>query len=299
MPVLLHGYVLIDPEGGQRIWSIVQDLTPIKEVEAKLARSREERERFFTLPHNLMAIATNDGYFTYLSPGWEKALGYTIEELLGRPFIEFVHPEDRDTTLAEASNIAAGADTVAFENRYLCKDGSYRWLLWSAAFYPEEQLIYAAAHDITDRKHAAEEKQRLDVQLHQLQFLYRLRSALGLASSPSQVVEQAGAILAEVLEVSPPAGVLLEYNQRAWRFGHTDLDGLMVYERRLRWGDQDRGRLQLYLGAGLSPVQEQMLLEEGAARSARRWRHRNCNCRFSNRHSWSPSDRWPPAWRTN
>jgi two-component system, sensor histidine kinase and response regulator len=115
--------------------------------------SEGDLREFIDLSLNLMCIAGTDGYFKYVNPAWEATLGYTREELLSRPYLEFVHPDDRKATIAEATQLASGESTVSFENRYRCKDGSYKWVQWSAVARRERGLIYAIAADITERKH--------------------------------------------------------------------------------------------------------------------------------------------------
>ena len=115
-------------------------------------RAEEDLNRFFTISLEMLCVAGFDGFFKRLNPAWETVLGYSREELSSRPFIDFVHPEDRQATIAEAARLAEGSATIRFENRYRCVDGSYRWLLWNAAALPETQTIYAAAADITERK---------------------------------------------------------------------------------------------------------------------------------------------------
>ena len=128
---------------------IYRDLTRRRQAEA-------ERDGFFTLSLDLMCVADPSGRFTRLNPAWE-ALGYTVEELTAMPYVEFVHPEDRAATLAETGKIVGGTKTTSFENRYRCKDGSYRWLLWKAAISSDGRHIFAAARDISDRKNAEQE----------------------------------------------------------------------------------------------------------------------------------------------
>ena len=118
------------------------------------AAPHEELDRFFTLSLEMLAVAGVDGYFKCLNPAFERTLGYTVEELQARPFIDFVHPDDRAATLAEIASLARGIETISFENRYRCKDGSYRWFQWGTAAAPDQNIIYAAGRDITERKDA-------------------------------------------------------------------------------------------------------------------------------------------------
>jgi two-component system sensor histidine kinase/response regulator len=119
-------------------------------------RAEEELDRFFTISLDLQCIATFDGYFTRVNPAWERTLGYTAEEMVARPFIDFVHPEDREATIAAMSALTTGVRVRDFENRYRARDGSYTWLLWNAASVPELGSIYADARDITERKRTEE-----------------------------------------------------------------------------------------------------------------------------------------------
>jgi PAS domain S-box-containing protein len=123
--------------------------------------SANQLDRYFEVSIDMLCQLGFDGYFKRLNPAWERTLGFTIEELKSRPFIEFVHPEDRERTLDQNARVRAGDQAVGFENRYLCKDGSYRWLLWNAAAEFGERTIYSVARDITAHKHAEEERERL------------------------------------------------------------------------------------------------------------------------------------------
>ena len=117
--------------------------------------------RFFDLSIDMLAIARFTGYFKRLNPAWEKTLGFSREELLSKPMFDFVHPDDRARTLEQNRKVRAGGQALSFENRYVCKDGSYRWLLWNSTADLEHELIYAVARDITARKQAEEERERL------------------------------------------------------------------------------------------------------------------------------------------
>jgi PAS domain S-box-containing protein len=125
------------------------------------AKAQEELDRIFTMSQDLIAVADFDGRFTRVNPAAQEILGYTEEELLARPYVDLVHPADRDGTAVEADAIARGRPTVSFENRYVRKDGSIRVLDWTATPDVESGLMYAVARDVTERRNAEAEVKRL------------------------------------------------------------------------------------------------------------------------------------------
>ena len=129
-------------------WSAVS----LDRSEARRRQVEQERERFFAVTPDLLCIAGFDGYFKSINPAWEVLLGYSHDELLGRPFAEFVHPDDRAETAARMGVLTDGTPVVAFENRYCRRDGDYRWFSWNAIPVVGEQLVYATARDITAQK---------------------------------------------------------------------------------------------------------------------------------------------------
>jgi PAS domain S-box-containing protein len=131
-----------------------RDINDRKRLEIERIQAEQERDRFFNLSLDMLAIANFEGYFLRLNPAWEQRLGFTSAELMAQPYFGLVHPEDIETTIACAQALREGEVAVNFENRYRCKDGSYRWLSWSATSFVEQNLVYAIAHDITERKQA-------------------------------------------------------------------------------------------------------------------------------------------------
>ena len=126
-------------------------------LQAETTQLRQQSEQLFKLSGDLIGIAGLDGFFKILNPSWQKNLGLTEAELTSRPFVDFVHPDDRQATLDATADLASGQEVILFENRYRHKDGSYRWLQWNATSDPGAGLIYAIAHDVTNRNEAAEE----------------------------------------------------------------------------------------------------------------------------------------------
>jgi PAS domain S-box-containing protein len=128
-------------------------VTVARDISAR-KRAEDERDRFFTLSLDMLCIASADGYFKRLSPAFTKTLGWSVEELLARPFLDFVHPDDHAATLAEVERqVGAGESVLKFENRYQHKDGSWRMLSWKSAPQPGG-LMFASARDVTENKQA-------------------------------------------------------------------------------------------------------------------------------------------------
>ena len=137
--------VAVRDERGRAVFllGVSEDITERKHLE-------EERDRFFTLSLDMLCIAKSDGYFKRLNPAFTLTLGWSIEEMLARPFLDFVHPEDRPATLREVERqTVAGEEVLHFENRYLHKNGSWRVLSWKSVPHPGG-FMYATARDVTE-----------------------------------------------------------------------------------------------------------------------------------------------------
>ena len=141
------------PEYGTVIVSVHTDITERKQAEQRLQTAEEELEHTIEVVPGIIAKANaHTGYFTHCNPALSNILGFSSEEFLARPFIEFIHPDDRQSTINEVEKQLKGSLVARFENRYICKNGSYKWLEWRATAADENGVVYAAATDITERK---------------------------------------------------------------------------------------------------------------------------------------------------
>jgi PAS domain S-box-containing protein len=207
----------------------------------------ETGNRFIDLSVDMFCILGFDGFFKNLNPSWERVLGFTIAELAERPRVEFIHPEDREATAREIARLRQGEVTLAFENRYLCKDASYKWLLWNAVSAPG-QVIYAVARDITGRKLAeaelreSEERYRKLFELNpQPTWIYD-RETLRFLAVNKAAVQKYGYTQAEFLsmtiqEIRPPEEIpallksVAALNDGQWEYGvwrHRKKDGGVI-----------------------------------------------------------------------
>lgn len=161
-------------------WRLEEELANCKR-ELKTAKQMEHR--FFSESIDLLCFLDFNGYFRRLNPAWERTLGFTREELMSKPFIEFVHPDDRERTLRQNAAVRAGGRALSFENRYMCKDGSFRWLRWNASPDAPESVIYSVARDVTETKKADEEREKLVTELRTaLSEVKTLREILPICS---------------------------------------------------------------------------------------------------------------------
>ena len=169
----LASYFPLAGEDGKPmgVGGVAIEITDRKKAEA-------ERDRFFTLSLDLLCIADFQGKFKRLNPAWARTLGYTVEELQDQSFLDFVHPDDRENTAVESAKIASGAETISFENRYRCQDGSYKWLSWKSRPLAEEKIIYAVARDITESKQTITQLQETTAQLARSEDEFRGQSNL-------------------------------------------------------------------------------------------------------------------------
>jgi PAS domain S-box-containing protein len=217
-------------EGGSLVATrgIFRDVTRRRQIEA-------ERDRFFNLSLDLLCVAGTDGYFKQVNPAFERALGYTRKELLSRAFVEFVHPDDREKTLREVEQLRQGLTTVDFHNRYMAKDGDWRWLAWRAAPLPDQGLVFAVARDITDQKRTqdllarqAEELARSNADLEQFAYAasHDLSAPLRGISALAEWIEEDLA-----LDHSVKAGEHLGQLRGRVRRMETLIDDLLAYAR--------------------------------------------------------------------
>ncbi|MCX6876122.1 MAG: PAS domain S-box protein [Verrucomicrobia bacterium] len=166
----------------------------------------EELLHFFNQSPDLLCIADSHGRFKRLSPAWHTALGWAPAELQARPYLDLVHPDDRPATLAEMGKLDTGVPTVTFENRYRCKDGSWKCLQWTAIPVAERQEIHAIARDLTRQKQLEEEildirdreRERVGRELHDglcqsLAGIAALSASLARRLAPIAALEAAAA----------------------------------------------------------------------------------------------------------
>jgi len=186
----------------------------IQEVNGRLQTELDTRkqaeqdvEHFFSLSLDMLCIAKSDGFFKRVSPAFTRTLGWSADEMLTRPFLDFVHPDDRAATLREVERqVARGEQVLEFDNRYQHKDGSWRVLSWKSAPQPDG-LMYAIARDITKSRGA-------EAMLHESEERFR-----NLANNISQLAWMAD-----------DQGWIFWYNQRWFDYSGTTLEEMQGWD---------------------------------------------------------------------
>ncbi len=141
------------------------DYIVLKKNKKSLASINDELNQFFELSPDLLCIASMEGYFKKISSSFIKQLGYTENELLEKPFIDFVHPDDKQKTIDTVKDLSVDSKKVTFfKNRYLCKNGNYIWLSWNAIPDPKTNQIIATARNITEVRRLGEELEKKKIQ---------------------------------------------------------------------------------------------------------------------------------------
>lgn len=161
----------------------------------------EDRDALFALAPDLLSISSQDGYIMQVNPAWHELLGWDEAVLMSRPFVEFLHPDDRPRTLEKAGELAGGGAVLGFRNRYLHADGSWRWIEWSTRVACDGRM-FCSGRDVTDKIESEERTRRLSRELHhrathdfltglpnRYEFMGRLQHAIDTAGrEPHQLV---------------------------------------------------------------------------------------------------------------
>ncbi|MBI2071359.1 MAG: response regulator [Elusimicrobia bacterium] len=155
---ILRAKVAVFVELFNKAEQIREQAEQLRQIESRqhqqeIARIQDQRNRFFYLALEMMGIVGFDGLIQEVNASWEKATGFSTAELAGRTFLDFVHPDDHAAMKEHWRQLTTYSEhTLAFENRFKAKDGSYRWLLWSCVAVPGEKVFYAAAREIEEHK---------------------------------------------------------------------------------------------------------------------------------------------------
>jgi PAS domain S-box-containing protein len=192
---------MFDGVWAQLLSGMNDTIATFADLQERRRAAESEAARFFNGSLDLLCIRGTDGYFKRVNPAFERTLGYSADELLSRPFLDFVHPDDRERTRGALAELTRGDAVVQFENRYLHRDGSVRWLQWSSLLVREEGLVYAAARDVTESRRSREEQAALR---HVATLVAEVAPAEVLFSSVAEAVARLlGARSAQVVRDEP------------------------------------------------------------------------------------------------
>jgi PAS domain S-box-containing protein len=216
----------IDPETV--LWTgIVYDITELKQA----VKEREQFFEFFQISADLMCLADPDGCFLKTNPAFSETLGYSETELVTKPIVEFIHPDDKQATLDEIARQQQSGFTRDFRNRYICKDGSVKWLSWRVNFSKDDGIAYATARDVTDKKKSEEALRERE---EQLRVIFDTSQAGIILVDPQGTIFFANNRMAEMLAMPLEQLIGSPYSAHLHESERQNGDGLM---RQLIRGD--------------------------------------------------------------
>ena len=229
---------------GTRVLGVCYDITDRKRaeealrelnatLEQRVAERTADRDRMWRLSTDIMLVARFDGTISAVNPAWTALLGWQEGELLGTVFLDYVHPDDREATVAEAGRLETGFTTLRFENRYRHKDGSYRWVSWTAV--PDDRFIHAVGRDVTARKDSAAALRRAEDQLRQAQKMEAVGQLTGgVAHDFNNLLQALSSCLTMIgrRTAEPRVTPLLEAGMQAVDRGSKLVQQLMGFARR-------------------------------------------------------------------
>jgi PAS domain S-box-containing protein len=220
---------------------VAQDITERKQAEEELKSKTDDFERIFNLSAYMVCIATPEGIFQKVSPAFIDTLGFSEEELLAKPFDEFVHPDDKKATTDKLEHMGRGIPTIRFQNRYICKDGSYKWLEWTARSFVNGGDIYAIAYEVTERKQAEKALEEYHDHLEAL-VIHRTHDLTTMNEALKSEIVKREKVELELVDKE----VNLEEAQRIAKLGSWHLD---IASDKVTWSDE------LFYMYGFDPTQ--------------------------------------------
>jgi PAS domain S-box-containing protein len=197
---------MADPNDGKQAQEERDDAAAFDAEQARVWRQKldggneptvDELRTLIDLSTDLIAVTSFDGHFHLLNSAWETALGVSRAELRSRPYMEFVHPDDRNKTATVEERLMPGGQLLSFQNRYRAADGSYRHMNWRALVSNEKRLFYSATRDATEQIKAVETRAVLDA------VLELSRDAILVQDADGNVSRVAGAAWQQQLGYAP------------------------------------------------------------------------------------------------
>lgn len=202
-------------------------------LERRVAERTADRDRMWRLSTDIMLVARYDTTITAVNPAWTSLLGWAEDELLGRSFLDFVHPDDRDVTAEEAGRLSPARANLRHENRYRHKDGSFRWISWVAV--PDRGLVHGVGRDVTAEKDREASLRQAEDQLRQAQKMEAVGQLTGgVAHDFNNLLQALGGCLAMIgrRTAEPRVRPMLEAGQQAVERGAKLVQQLMAFSRR-------------------------------------------------------------------